>query len=83
MAKVIFLFFISFGFSQYNLETCETDISADVPDFFHKYFQCVTIRMSESGDYVNLYFNGLAPYDSWYYQEGHPNAVPWESLGSL
>jgi len=37
--------------------------------------------MSESGDYVNLYYNGLAPYESWYYEEGHPNTIPWESLG--
>ena len=81
MLKVLLLFYLSFSFSQYNLDTCETDISPDVPDFFQKYFQCVTIRMSESGEYVNLYYNGLAPYDSWYYQEGHPNAIPWESLG--
>ena len=82
MIRVLLSILVSFGFSQYNLETCETDISSDVPDFFHKYFQCVTIRMSESGNYINLYYNGLAPYDSWYYEAGDPNAIPWESQGA-
>ena len=81
MLKVLLLFFLSFGFSQYSLETCETDISPDVPDFFQKYFQCVTIRMSESGEYVNLYYNGLAPYESWYYDTSNPNFIPWQSQG--
>ena len=34
----------------YTLETCETDIATDVPQFFHDYFQCVTARMSTVGD---------------------------------
>ena len=83
--KKTFLFYLFFSliFSQdeYNLSTCHTDISPDAPDFFHKYFECVTIRMSESGNYVNLYYNGLAPYDSWYYAPGDPNSIPFESQG--
>ena len=66
---------------QYTLETCETDISSDVPEFFQKYFRCVTIRMSESGNYVNLYYKGLAPYESWYYTPDDPNSMSWESQG--
>mgnify|MGYP001205636254 CR=1 FL=1 len=65
----------------YSLETCETNIGPGVPNFYSKYFKCVTINMSESGNYVNIYFNGLAPYDSWYYEQGNPNQIPYESQG--
>ncbi len=67
---------------QYTLETCETDISGPVPAFFQKYFQCVTARLSASGNYVNLYYNGLAPYESWYYPQGDPNHIDWYSQGN-
>ena len=65
----------------YSLETCETLIGPGVPDFYSKYFKCVTINMSETGNYINIYFNGLAPYDSWYYAQGDPNQIPYESQG--
>ena len=65
----------------YSLETCETSIGPGVPEFYSKYFKCVTINMSESGQYVNIYFNGLAPYESWYYSQGNPNQIPYESQG--
>ena len=51
----------------YTLETCETDIADNVPQFFQDYFQCVKARLSVSGNYVNLYFSSLPPYESWYY----------------
>ena len=65
----------------YSLETCVTSIDADVPSFFSKYFECVTIKMSESGNYVNIYFNGLAPYESWYYSHNNPNHIDYVSQG--
>ena len=65
----------------YSLETCETSIGPDVPEFYSKYFKCVTINMSESGDYVNIYFNGLAPYESWYYPQGDANQIPYQPQG--
>ena len=65
----------------YSLESCETFIGPGVPEFYSKYFKCVTINMSESGEYVNIYFNGLAPYESWYYTQGDPNQIPYESQG--
>ena len=37
--------------------------------------------MSESGNYINLYYNGLPPYSSWYYAEGGPNHIDWYSQG--
>ena len=74
----------------YTLETCETDIATDVPQFFHDYFQCVTARMSTVGDdgrqYVNLYFDSQPPYQTWYYEtewpecttsSEHPNWIPY------
>ena len=65
----------------YNLSTCETSISSDVPLFFQKYFHCVDIKLSQSGEYVNIYYNGLPPYDSWYYASDSPNHINWQSQG--
>ncbi len=67
--------------STYDLNSCTTDIADDVPEFYQKYFQCVKARMSVSGNYVNLYFNGLAPYESWYYASGNPNSIDFVSQG--
>ena len=80
---LFFLIISNFIYSQeeYNLGTCETSIATGVPDFFQKYFKCVTIRMSESGDYVNLYYNGLPPYNSWYYPPDNSNNINWENQG--
>ena len=72
---ILILIIISPIIAQYNLETCTTDIAPDVPEFFQKYFHCVKMRMSESGNYVNLYYNGIPPYDSWYYESGDPNSI--------
>ena len=68
-------------FAQYNLETCTTDIATDVPFFFQKYFHCVKARMSTSGDYVNLYFNGKPPYNTWYY-DGGENDITYNAPGT-
>ena len=68
--------------AEYNLDNCETDIASDVPEFFQKYFHCVTARMSETGNYINLYFNGKPPYESWYYLPEDPNYISWESQGT-
>jgi len=77
----------------YNLETCETDIATDVPQFFHNYFQCVTARMSTVGDdgrqYVNLYFNSQPPYQTWYYDttgvtsSEHPNWILFQPTTNI
>ena len=71
----------------YNLETCETDIAYNVPQFYQDFFQCVKVRLSESGDYVNLYFNTKPPYQTWYYDasnvtsSNNPNWIPFQSTG--
>ena len=70
----------------YTLETCETDIAYNVPQFFQDFFHCVKARLSESGNYVNLYFSSLPPYQSWYYDvqnatsSTNPNWIPFESF---
>jgi hypothetical protein len=74
------------GAQMYDLETCETDIADNVPQFFQDYFQCVKARMSSSGNYVNLYFDSQPPYETWYYEtewpectasSEHPNWIPF------
>ena len=77
----LMLFKLLLSQNPYNLDTCEASISSDVPTFFQKYFHCVDIKLSESGNFINLYYNGLAPYDSWYYLESDMNYIPWESQG--
>ena len=77
----------------YTLETCETDIATDVPQFFHDYFQCVTARMStvdEDGrQYINLYFDSQPPYQTWYYDttgvtsSEHPNWIPFQETSTI
>ena len=74
IAIILSVFLTSTVFSQevYTLETCDTDIATDVPQFFHDYFQCVTARMSTVDDdgrqYINLYYNSKPPYETWYYE---------------
>ena len=68
--------------SYYDLQSCKTDIAEDVPIFFHKYFHCVTAKLSKSGNYINLYYNGLPPYSSWYYSPNSPNYVEYQSQGN-
>jgi hypothetical protein len=77
----------------YTLETCETDIATDVPQFFQDYFQCVTARMSTIGDdgrqYVNLYYNSKPPYQTWYYDEQYatssndPNWIQFNATNTI
>ena len=67
--------------NSYKLSTCNSSIGSNVPEFFQKYFQCVDIQLSESGNYINIYYNGLPPYESWYYDSNDPNNIGWESQG--
>ena len=86
---ILLLLFSTKIYSQeiYNLETCETDIAYNVPQFYQDFFQCVKVRLSESGDYVNLYFNTKPPYQTWYYDasnvtsSNNPNWIPFQSTG--
>ena len=70
-----------FSYAQYDLESCETNIDTNIPEFYQKYFQCIDARLSQSGNYINLYFNGTPPYDSWYWSPSHPNYIDFVSQG--
>ena len=78
---IILLLSFSWSQEQYTLETCDTFVDVNVPFFFQNYFHCVDIHLSESGDYVNLYYNGLAPYESWYYSSDNPNNIEYSPQG--
>ena len=92
---ILSVFLTSAVFSQevYTLETCDTDIATDVPQFFHDYFQCVTARMSTVDDdgrqYINLYYNSKPPYETWYYElagateSDHSNWIPFQSTTTI
>jgi len=79
---VTILFFNPLFSNVYNLDNCITDIADDVPVFFQKYFHCVTAKLSESENYVNIYFNDLPPYYTWYYEESNPNYTNFISQGN-
>ena len=52
---------------------CETNIDADVPSFYQKYFQCVDITMN--GDDVVISSDGLPQHKTYYYGQGHEKFV--------
>ena len=54
-----------------TLDTCTTNIAADAPEFFKRYFKCVTITTTASG--VSISSNGLPPHRSYYYGVGNAN----------
>lgn len=60
-----------------TLDSCTTQIASDVPAFFKKYFQCVTIALK--GQSVAIDGNGLPPHKSYYYGAGSPNYVDFDT----
>ena len=58
---------------------CETNIADDVPDFYKKYFRCVTITMD--GDSVVIESDGLPPHLSFYYETSDENYTEFVSQG--
>ncbi len=64
---------------EYTLDSCETQIGADVPAFFAKYFRCVTISMD--GDSVVIESKGLPPHKSFYYASASANHTGYVSQG--
>lgn len=65
-----------------TLDSCTTQIAADAPAFFKKYFQCVTIAMK--GQSVAIDSIGLPPHKSYYYGTGSPNYTDFDtSRGSM
>ena len=60
-----------------TLATCTTDIAADVPEFYHRYFRCVTIVRSANG--VTITTADLPPHVSYYYGASSPNYAAFDT----
>lgn len=61
----------------YSLATCTTNIAADVPAFYKKFFRCVTVTKTATG--VDITWNGLPPHPSYYWGQGSPNFAPFDT----
>lgn len=59
-----------------TLDNCGTNVAADVPAFYKKYFRCADISLS--GGSVVIKSIGLPPHKSPYYAEG-PNSVAFDT----
>ncbi len=59
-----------------TLQSCETQIAADVPDFFKTYFRCVTITKTASA--VVITTRSLPPHRSAYYASTSPNYTAFD-----
>ncbi|HVV82825.1 MAG TPA: YHYH protein [Kofleriaceae bacterium] len=62
-----------------SLDNCTTSIAADVPDFYKRYFKCVTITTTATG--VAIQTEDLPPHTSAYYASTDPNYVPFDTRG--
>jgi hypothetical protein len=60
-----------------TLATCTTSIAADVPEFYRRYFRCVTITKTATG--VAITTEDLPPHLSAYYAAGDPNHVAFDT----
>jgi hypothetical protein len=54
-----------------TLDTCTTNIDANAPEFYKRYFKCVTVTTSATG--VTISSTGLPPHRSYYYGSGNAN----------
>ncbi len=54
-----------------TLDTCTTNIDANAPEFYKRYFKCVTVTTTATG--VTISSNGLPPHRSYYYGSGNAN----------
>ena len=62
-----------------TLETCTENIHDNVPSFFKKYFKCVDVELSNN--HIIISSDGIPPHKSWYFSDGHPNRIDFESQG--
>lgn len=60
-----------------TLSSCVTDIAADVPEFYRRYFRCVTVTTTADG--VSITTENLPPHLSYYYGSGNPNYAPFDT----
>jgi hypothetical protein len=60
-----------------TLASCTTSIAAGVPDFYKKYFRCVTVTTTADG--VTIETTDLPPHLSSYYGVGNANYAPFDT----
>jgi len=60
-----------------TLATCTTSVAASVPEFYHRYFRCVTITRAAAG--VTITTQALPPHLSYYYGAGSPNYTTFDT----
>jgi hypothetical protein len=60
-----------------TLDNCTTSIASDAPEFFKRYFRCVTITMS--GSDVVITSNVRPPHRSAYYSTTNANYAPFDT----
>lgn len=60
-----------------TLDNCKTDIAADAPEFFKRYFKCVTITTTATA--VVIASEGLPPHKSNYWPTTDPNWVAFDT----
>jgi hypothetical protein len=59
------------------LTNCTTTIAADAPEFFKRYFRCVTITTTATS--VVIATDALPPHRTNYYGANHPNYEPFDT----
>lgn len=62
-----------------TLDSCTTSIAADVPEFYQRYFECVTITKTATG--VAIVTEDLPPHLSPYYASTDPSYTPFDTRG--
>lgn len=65
------------GTQERTLSSCDTNIAADLPEFYRKYFKCVTIN--KSGNNAVFGTLDLPPHRSYYYGSGHSNFTTFDT----
>ena len=60
-----------------TLDNCPTQIADDAPEFFRRYFRCVTISVTATDVIIST--NGLPPHRSNYYDDTSPNHEPFDT----
>jgi hypothetical protein len=60
-----------------TIVNCTTTIAADAPEFFKRYFRCVTITTTATSVVVST--NALPPHRTNYYGTNHPNYEPFDT----
>lgn len=64
-----------------TLDTCTTSVAADAPAFYQRYFACSTITAAADGT-VTIASQDLPPHDSYYYPDGDPNHIAFDTQGN-